>query len=73
MMAMISPAIESFNESISTLKFASRAKNIKTCPTVNGEIEIDPKILLKKYEQELKNLRSRNEEKIVEEIENQEP
>ena len=73
MMAMISPAIESFNESISTLKFASRAKNIKCTPTLNGEIEVDPKIQLKKYEEELKNLRMRNEEKIVAEIESEEP
>lgn len=29
MMAMISPAFEAFNESLSTLKFATRAKKIK--------------------------------------------
>lgn len=70
---MISPAIESFNESISTLKFASRAKNIKCTPTVNGEIEVDPKVLLKKYEEELRNLRANNEEKIIEEFDAVEP
>ena len=69
---MISPAIESFNESISTLKFASRAKNIKCTPTINGEIEVDPKVLLKKYEEELRNLRATNEEKIVEQFDNSE-
>lgn len=34
-MAMISPAIEAFNESLSTLKFANRAKNIRNTPMVN--------------------------------------
>jgi kinesin family protein 3/17 len=34
-MAMISPAIDAFSESLSTLKFANRAKNIKNTPTVN--------------------------------------
>ena len=29
MMAMISPALEAFTESLSTLKFANRAKHIK--------------------------------------------
>lgn len=32
MMAMISPALESFMESLSTLKFVNRAKNIKVVP-----------------------------------------
>jgi hypothetical protein len=34
-MAMISPSIDAFNESISTLKFANRAKNIRNTPMVN--------------------------------------
>jgi len=29
MIAMVSPAIESFNETLASLKFANRAKNIK--------------------------------------------
>ena len=37
--AMISPAIEAFNESISTLKFANRAKNIKNTPIVNEDLD----------------------------------
>lgn len=45
---------------ISTLKFASRAKNIKNCPLVNGEIEYDPQVLLRKYEDELKNLQAKS-------------
>jgi kinesin family protein 3/17 len=38
-MAMISPSIEAFNESISTLKFANRAKNIKNTPIVNQDLD----------------------------------
>lgn len=34
-MAMLSPAISAFWESLSTLKFANRAKNIKNRPTIN--------------------------------------
>ena len=34
MMAMISPALESMVETLSTVKFASRAKNIKNQPIV---------------------------------------
>ncbi len=32
MIAMISPAFDAYNESISTLKFATRAKKIKNAP-----------------------------------------
>lgn len=35
MMAMISPAYEAFSESLSTLKFANRAKKIKNKPKIN--------------------------------------
>ncbi len=42
-MAMISPALESFLESVSTLKFANRAKNIQTRPQVNEDL--DEKVL----------------------------
>jgi kinesin family protein 3/17 len=34
-MAMISPSIDAFSESLSTLKFANRAKTIKNTPMVN--------------------------------------
>eukprot|EP00743_Colponemidia_sp_Colp-15_P008644 GILK01009407.1.p1 GENE.GILK01009407.1~~GILK01009407.1.p1 ORF type:complete len:1148 (+),score=247.81 GILK01009407.1:126-3569(+) len=61
MMAMISPAMEAFTESISTLKFANRAKNIKNEPRVNEDL--DQKALLRKYEIELKKLRSELDEK----------
>mmetsp|Transcript_3747 Transcript_3747/g.5684 ORF Transcript_3747/g.5684 Transcript_3747/m.5684 type:complete len:1075 (+) Transcript_3747:68-3292(+) len=55
MMAMISPALEAFVESLSTLKFANRAKNIKNEARVNEDL--DQKTLLRKYERELKRLR----------------
>jgi len=45
MMAMISPALESMVESLSTLKFANRAKNIKNEAKVNEDL--DQKSLLR--------------------------
>jgi kinesin family protein 3/17 len=56
MMAMISPSNEAFNESISTLKFAERAKKIKNEAQINEDV--DQKSLLRKYELELKKLRA---------------
>jgi hypothetical protein len=56
MMAMISPAQEAFNETVSTVKFANRAKNIKNEAHVNEDL--DQRALLRKYERELKRLRS---------------
>jgi len=61
MMAMISPAMEAFSESLSTLKFANRAKNIKNEARVNEDL--DQKALLRKYERELRRLRQELEEK----------
>ena len=61
MMAMISPAFEAFGESLSTLKFANRAKNIKNSPRINEEA--DQKTMLKKYETEIKRLKKALEEK----------
>lgn len=56
---------------ISTLKFAARAKSIKNIASINGEIEYDPKILLRKYEDELKNLQAKtNNSEIDQLIEN---
>ncbi|OMJ85318.1 hypothetical protein SteCoe_13417 [Stentor coeruleus] len=55
MMAMISPSEEAFGESLSSLKFANRAKNIRNIPKINADI--DQKTLLRKYEVELKKLR----------------
>merc|ERR1719433_1526204 len=53
---MISPALESFMESIGTLKFANRAKNIQNVALVNEDV--DEKALLRRYERELKRLRA---------------
>jgi kinesin family protein 3/17 len=61
MMAMISPAFEAMLETISTLKFANRAKNIKNEARVNEDL--DQKSLLRKYERELKKLRAELEER----------
>lgn len=56
MMCMISPAMEAFAESLSTLKFANRAKNIKNQAVVNEDA--DQRTLLRKYERELRRLRA---------------
>ncbi|EAS01503.2 kinesin motor catalytic domain protein (macronuclear) [Tetrahymena thermophila SB210] len=61
MMAMISPALEAFSESLSSLKFANRAKNIKNQPIVNEDV--DQRALLRKYEIELKKLKQELEER----------
>ena len=61
MMAMISPAFEAMQETISTLKFANRAKNIKNEAKVNEDL--DQKSLLRKYEKELRELRAALEER----------
>jgi hypothetical protein len=46
MMCMVSPALEAFAESLSTLKFANRAKNIKNQAVVNEDL--DQRTLLRK-------------------------
>ena len=61
MMAMISPAFDSFSESLSTLKFATRAKKIKNEAHINEDV--DQRALLRKYENELKKLRCELEER----------
>ena len=54
MIAALSPADYNFDETLSTLRYASRAKNIQNKPTVNE----DPKdALLKQYEDEITQLR----------------
>lgn len=60
-MAMISPSHESFNESLSTLHFARRAKNIRNRPKINEDV--DHKALIRQYEVELKKLRTELDEK----------
>eukprot|EP00834_Sanchytrium_tribonematis_P005271 NODE_308_length_10101_cov_0.990102.p2 type:complete len:584 gc:universal NODE_308_length_10101_cov_0.990102:3593-5344(+) len=55
MIATLSPASYNFEESMSTLRYASRAKMIKNKPKVNE----DPKdTLLRQFEDELKQLKS---------------
>ena len=53
--ACISPASESYSESLMTLRFANSAKNIKNNAVVNEEL--DPASLKRKYERELRRLR----------------
>lgn len=61
MMAMISPSNDAFSESLSTLKFATRAKKIKNKARINEDV--DQRALLRKYEQELRRLRAELEAK----------
>lgn len=61
MFTMISPAPEAFHESLSSLKFAHRAKSIRNRPAVNEDL--DQKALIRKYENQLKKLRTQLEEK----------
>ena len=54
MIAACSPANYNYDETLSTLRYAHRAKQIKNKPRVNE----DPKdALLKKYEDEIKQLK----------------
>ncbi|KAF4677783.1 hypothetical protein FOL47_010377 [Perkinsus chesapeaki] len=57
MIAMISPAAEAFGESLSTLKFANRAKTIRNTAVMN-EFVSDQDALIRKYEAELQRLRA---------------
>ena len=53
--ANIWPEISHLEETISTLKFASRIRKVTNEATVN--VKLDPIILLKKYEREIKDLK----------------
>ena len=61
MIAMISPAHESFSESLSSLHFAQRAKKIKNRPIINEDV--NNRALIRQYENELKKLRNELDEK----------
>jgi len=61
MIAMISPYDGSFNESISTLNFAKRAKSIRIKASINEEL--NQNALISQYENELNRLRKEFEEK----------
>ncbi|AIN99068.1 kinesin, putative [Leishmania panamensis] len=61
LIACISPALESYAESLSTLMFANRAKNIQNHAVVNEGMS--QATLLRAYEQELRRLRRQLEER----------
>jgi kinesin family protein 3/17 len=54
MIACISPSDNNFDETLSTLRYANRAKNIKNKPKINE----DPKdALLREYQEEIQRLK----------------
>lgn len=55
MIANIWPEIHHLEETISTLKFASRM--MKVSNELQMQVNLDPKVLIKKYEKEIKDLR----------------
>ena len=61
MIAMISPYDGSYNESISTLNFAKRAKSIRIKASINEEV--NQNALISQYEKELSRLREEINEK----------
>jgi hypothetical protein len=61
LIACISPALDAYSESLSTLKFANRAKNIKNDAMINEDL--DQATLLRKYERELRRLRQALQER----------
>uniref|UniRef100_A0A183EWL1 Kinesin motor domain-containing protein n=1 Tax=Gongylonema pulchrum TaxID=637853 RepID=A0A183EWL1_9BILA len=55
MLACISPSDNNYDETLSTLRYANRAKNIKNKPRINE----DPKdALLREYQEEIQRLKS---------------
>ena len=56
MIAMISPSQDAFSESLSTLYFAQREKKIKNRPIINEDV--NNRALIRKYENELQNLKN---------------
>lgn len=62
MIATISPASFNFEESLSTLRYANRAKNIKNKPKINE----DPKdAMLREFQEEIKRLKDMLDKKEV--------
>src|SRR3979411_128312 len=60
MIAAISPADYNYDETLSTLRYANRAKNIKNKPKINE----DPKdALLREYQDEIKRIKKLLEER----------
>lgn len=67
MLAVISPADNNYDESLSTLRYAARAKTIKNKPTVNE----DPKdALIKQMKEEILDLKKllQDPEKLIEHL-----
>ena len=70
MVACVSPADYNYEETISTLRYANRAKNIKNKPTINE----DPKdAMLREFQEELVKLREQaaalgSAPKVIEEV-----
>lgn len=55
MVACLSPADNNYDETLSTLRYAHRAKNIKNKPKINE----DPKdALLRQYQEEIEKLKA---------------
>lgn len=67
MIATVGPADYNYDETISTLRYANRAKNIKNRAHINQ----DPKdALLKQFQQEIELLKKQLEEQNINEIDN---
>ena len=62
------PPPQAFVESLSTLKFANRAKSIKNEARINEDL--DQKSLLRRYERELKKLRQELDERSKSVVDN---
>eukprot|EP00818_Percolomonas_sp_WS_P005293 CAMPEP_0117439294 /NCGR_PEP_ID=MMETSP0759-20121206/2492_1 /TAXON_ID=63605 /ORGANISM="Percolomonas cosmopolitus, Strain WS" /LENGTH=690 /DNA_ID=CAMNT_0005231007 /DNA_START=2534 /DNA_END=4606 /DNA_ORIENTATION=- len=64
MLAAISPADDNYDETLSTLRYASRAKKIQNKPKINE----DPKdAMIRQFQDEIKRLKAKLEGKIVNE------
>nr|XP_027236364.1 osmotic avoidance abnormal protein 3-like [Penaeus vannamei] len=64
MVACLSPADNNYDETLSTLRYANRAKNIKNKPKINE----DPKdAMLREYQEEIQKLKSLLEQQGVQE------
>ena len=60
MVACLSPADNNYDETLSTLRYANRAKNIKNKPKINE----DPKdAMLREYQDEIQKLKALLEQK----------
>lgn len=55
MVACLSPADNSYDETLSTLRYANRAKNIKNKPKIN---EYPKDALLREYQEEIQKLKA---------------